>query len=191
MSPRTPDQWTRIRQEKRGIILETALELFARRGYHETTISLIAREAGISKGLVYNYFESKETLLAEIITEGMNELLQDIRIGDNPSFTKEMLQEYIHITFRKLEENTKFYQLFFSLIIQPRVLTIFREQFFSRILPLMKLLELYYAGQGAEDPEAKAYLFIAVLDGVGMDYIADREGYPLEKVKQLILNMFV
>jgi len=191
MSPRTPDQWTRIRQEKRGIILQTALELFATRGYHETTISLIAQEAGISKGLVYNYFDSKEALLAEIISEGMGELLQDLQVEDPKPFTKEKLQHYIHDTFRKLEENTKFYQLFFSLIIQPRVLTIFRENFFSQILPMMNLLEKYYADRGEDDPKAKTYLFVAVLDGVGMDYIADREGYPLEKVKQLILKMFI
>ena len=191
MSPRSSDQWDRIREEKRGIILETALELFANRGYHGTTISTIAKEAGISKGLIYNYFDSKETLLFEIISRGMTELTRDLDVSGSEPLTEEKLHNYIEITFHKLKINTKFYQLFFSLIIQPQVLTLFQENFFSQILPMMNLLEKYYAGKGEDEPKAKAYLFVAVLDGVGMDYIAGAEEYPLEKIKEMILKMFV
>ena len=60
MSPRTPQQFEEIREEKMTLIMDIALEHFANEGYHTTTINHIARHAGISKGLMYNYFESKE-----------------------------------------------------------------------------------------------------------------------------------
>ena len=71
MSPRTPKQFEEIREEKKTLIMDVALEHFANEGYHNTTINHIAKHAGISKGLMYNYFESKEELLAEIINRSM------------------------------------------------------------------------------------------------------------------------
>ncbi|MEA3445052.1 MAG: TetR/AcrR family transcriptional regulator, partial [Bacteroidota bacterium] len=73
MSPRTKEQFETIREERREQILQVALELFANEGLN-TPISKIAKEAGISKGLVYNYFESKEELLREVALSGMKEI---------------------------------------------------------------------------------------------------------------------
>ncbi|MCD6201977.1 MAG: TetR/AcrR family transcriptional regulator [Bacteroidales bacterium] len=190
MSPRTSDQWNAIRQEKRQVILDTALTLFAQGGYHETPISLIAKEAGVSKGLIYNYFESKESLLNEIVSLGLDELIKELKMEGNACFTKEQLVRYIDITFLKLQENPKFYQLFLSLFTQPRVLSIFQDKFFNQILPLLILLEKYYEAKGKEDPKAQAYLFMAVLDGVGMDFIANREHFPLAEIKKLVIEIF-
>ena len=51
-------------------IMETALQLFASKGYGQTSIALIAREAGVAQGLMYNYFDSKEALLLAIMEQG-------------------------------------------------------------------------------------------------------------------------
>ena len=55
--------------------MDVALEHFANEGYHATTINHIAKHAGISKGLMYNYFESKEALLKAIIHKSVTEVL--------------------------------------------------------------------------------------------------------------------
>ena len=57
MAPRTEEQYKEIRQEKRQLIMNTALELFALHGYESTTINQIAKNANISKGLLYNYLK--------------------------------------------------------------------------------------------------------------------------------------
>src|SRR5512146_1450712 len=74
MSPRSPRQFQEIREEKMALIMDVALEHFANEGFYRTTISHIARHAGISKGLMYNYFESKEALLKAIIHRSVNEI---------------------------------------------------------------------------------------------------------------------
>ena len=74
MSPRTEKQYEQIREQKRALILETALRLFADEGFHSTSISKIAKGAGISKGLMYNYFGSKEELLKDIVISGISNL---------------------------------------------------------------------------------------------------------------------
>ena len=108
MSPRTSGQWEKIRQGKREAILDAALKLFANRGYYNTPISLIARDAGISKGLIYNYFDSKETLLYEIISAGMNDLLSDLQYQEEKTFSREELVRYVEISFEKIKKTVVF-----------------------------------------------------------------------------------
>ncbi len=61
--------------DKRRTILEAAIRVFARQGYHATRVSDIADEAGVAYGLVYHYFRSKEAVMAELFTERWSLLL--------------------------------------------------------------------------------------------------------------------
>jgi len=67
--PRTEKQFEEIREFRKAMIMDVALELFANEGYYPTSISKIASKAGISKGLMYNYFKSKEVLITVMILE--------------------------------------------------------------------------------------------------------------------------
>ena len=49
--------------DKRRLILDAAIRVFARRGFHHCRVSDVADEAGVAYGLVYHYFESKEEIL--------------------------------------------------------------------------------------------------------------------------------
>lgn len=61
MSPRSNEQLDELREQRKAEILEAALALFARQGFHNTSIEQIRKKAGVSKGLIYNYFEKKRT----------------------------------------------------------------------------------------------------------------------------------
>jgi AcrR family transcriptional regulator len=50
-------------EEKRRLILDAAVRVFARKGYHTSRVGDIAEEAGVAHGLLYHYFSSKEELL--------------------------------------------------------------------------------------------------------------------------------
>ena len=67
--PRTRAQFEAIRQESRERILDAALRLFARYGYAATPVRRIAEEAGVSQGLLYNYFDGKESLLRALFEQ--------------------------------------------------------------------------------------------------------------------------
>ena len=66
MCPRTSEQFEDIRESKRRRIMDAAIDCFATTGYHAVSISDLAKHAGISKGLMYNYFSSKDELLKSI-----------------------------------------------------------------------------------------------------------------------------
>jgi len=60
--PRNLERDIQLREDRKKHILKTALPLFVANGLQGTTISEIAKAAGMSKGLIYNYFESKVEL---------------------------------------------------------------------------------------------------------------------------------
>jgi AcrR family transcriptional regulator len=73
---------TRPVVDKRRVILDAAVRVFARQGFHACRVSDIADEAGVAYGLVYHYFQSKDQVLDTLFLERWNVLLQAIRETD-------------------------------------------------------------------------------------------------------------
>lgn len=61
--------------DKRRAILDAAIRVFARQGFHSARVSDVASEAGVAYGLVYHYFDSKDQMLNELFTERWSLLL--------------------------------------------------------------------------------------------------------------------
>src|SRR4030043_1524521 len=125
MSPRTPQQFKEMRAEKMTLIMDVALEIFANEGYYRTTISHIAWRARMSKGLMYNYFESKEALLKAIIHKSVNEIYQYLDIDRDGFLSEEEFQFFIRKINVLLKEKKYFWRLLMQLLMQNDV----REQF--------------------------------------------------------------
>jgi AcrR family transcriptional regulator len=68
--------------DKRRMILDAAVRVFARQGFHTCRVSDIADEAGVAYGLVYHYFKSKDQVLDTLFLERWNVLLEAIRQTD-------------------------------------------------------------------------------------------------------------
>ncbi len=95
-----PDRTT-AQEEKRRLLLEAAVRVFARKGYHASRVGDIAEEAGVAHGLIYHYFESKEDVLRAVFRETWRELIATIRsveqAGDAPP---EQLRKVAEILLR-------------------------------------------------------------------------------------------
>ena len=73
--------------DKRRAILDAAITVFARQGFHSARVSDVAAEAGVAYGLVYHYFDSKDQMLNELFSERWALLLeasQEMRRSDAP-----------------------------------------------------------------------------------------------------------
>jgi TetR/AcrR family fatty acid metabolism transcriptional regulator len=62
-------------EEKRRLILDAAVRVFARKGYHTCRVGDIAEEAGVAHGLLYHYFVSKEEVLETVFRDTWTEVL--------------------------------------------------------------------------------------------------------------------
>jgi TetR/AcrR family fatty acid metabolism transcriptional regulator len=82
MSPgRAPAQRAKA-PDKRRLILDAAVRVFARQGFHACRVSDIADEAGVAYGLVYHYFASKDEVLDTLFLERWRVMLELIREVD-------------------------------------------------------------------------------------------------------------
>ena len=116
-----------MREEKKTLIMDVALEHFAGVGFHATTINHIARHAGISKGLMYNYFKSKEELLAQIIGRSVNEVFIHFDPDRDGFLSDEEFELFIRKLTTSLREKRLIWRLFFQMMMRKEV----REKFLA------------------------------------------------------------
>ena len=190
MSPRTPDLFHEIRETTKQKIVDAALELFAEAGFHTTSISQIASKAGISKGLMYNYFESKEELLKEIVFEGIEYITQSFDPNHDGILTKEELLLFIDESFEQIKIHRNYWKLYFSIMMQAPIMTLFGEELMSKLGSYFLMISAYFQEQKYEDPVAEMRFFSAMLDGIAMNYVMDPEEFPLDAIKQRIIKMY-
>jgi AcrR family transcriptional regulator len=74
----TKERREREKEERRQSILRAAREVFFEHGFHRATVDNVAGRAEVSKGTVYLYFESKETILAHLLLVGLDELVGEL-----------------------------------------------------------------------------------------------------------------
>jgi AcrR family transcriptional regulator len=67
-----------VTADKRRLLLDAAVRVFARKGFHSARVGDIAEEAGVAHGLLYHYFSSKDEVLATIFRETWSELLSAV-----------------------------------------------------------------------------------------------------------------
>lgn len=104
MSPDDAQRQRRDPEATRGAILQAAERLFLDRGFAETPISAIAREAGVTKSLIHHHFGSKESLWAELKEERFRTYFEAQRtMLERSEGTLELLRESIQRYFRFLQ----------------------------------------------------------------------------------------
>jgi len=88
-------------EEKRRQILDAAVRVFARTGYHDSRVGDIAKDAGVAYGLVYHYFESKDAVLEAVFREAWGRLLEALNnIERSPHTAPEQLRLVTKIVLR-------------------------------------------------------------------------------------------
>ena len=190
MSPRTEKQFEEMRKEKRTLIMEAALEVFAEKSFLGASVSKITKKAGVSKGLLYTYFENKEDLLRKIILEGFDEFVQVFDPNKDGVLTEDEFTFFIDETFSVLKKDIHFWKLYFSIISQPAVMELVKDELLEFINPLIETLVKYYELKGIKNPMAHARLLGAVLDGVSLNYMVDPVSFPVEDIKKIIIDKF-
>jgi len=129
MAPRTERQFNEIREEKRSLIMDTALMQFAREGFHFTTISDIAKHAGISKGLMYNYFRSKEELLSAIIKRSVVDIYQNLDPNRDGILSEDEFELFVRQLADLLIKKRTIWMLLFQMMMQNEVREVFVRDF--------------------------------------------------------------
>jgi AcrR family transcriptional regulator len=209
MSPRSSAKFEEMREEKKALIMNTALEHFSNVGYHATTITHIARHAGISKGLMYNYFKSKEDLLTAIMNRSVAEIYEYFNPDHDSHLTPEEFEMFIRKVFMVLHEKRQFWKLLFRIMMQPGVyerlfgeasgsLNISGRPFREYTDNMMMLLVGYFRKKGESagsdyDPMTDLLMFINAVKGFALTSIFSEEQYQgeyFEKVTDALIKRY-
>ncbi len=188
MCPRTSEQFEAIRQEKTKLILDTALELFAEKGFHQTSIADITRKAGISKGLIYNYFESKDEVLKSIIQTGYDAAYNNLDLNGDHTLAKEEFIHFLQITFRSVRENPKFWKLYSALVMQPEILDLVKIEYSQKALDIQKLFLNFIKKSGSISPENDLIAISSLIKGAHLILITAPDYFQEGQFEDTIID---
>jgi TetR/AcrR family fatty acid metabolism transcriptional regulator len=188
------------KESKRQEILNVALRVFARNGIANTKMTDIAREAGIGKGTIYEYFESKEDLFLGTFTLFMFQFDQRIKeFLEDESDPVKQLQGVFDLCYRifALEAEE------FGMIMMEYWAEGVRRQD-EEVLGVLDLKVIYdkyrlffidIIRQGIQkdvfkpvDPELLASSLIALLDGLFLQFVLERSAFPLKSAYDAALD---
>ena len=180
MSPRTQEQFEEMRETRREQIMNAALELFAREGYANCSISRLANHTGISKGLMYNYFDSKEALLVNIIEEGLSDIMAFFDPDQDGILTTEELAGFVRKVIRSIRDNQQFWILYINIVFQPRVKELLAGKPFNSVMDQFgPMMMNYFEEQGFENPALEMLTFSALIEGFGVLVVYGESAYDL------------
>jgi AcrR family transcriptional regulator len=189
MTPRTSQQFEDIRAKKRGLIINTALKLFADNGYHSTPISKIAKDAGISKGLIYNYFESKEDLIISI----MDLFIEKSGLLLNPNcdneISNEEMENFFSLMIDSMRNDNELWKLQFQLSMQKEVFQIIKARMHTGSSLKHQQLIYKYFEERFTKPAEEMLLFSSMIKGFSLQYVFAPDIFTEEMINGFINRM--
>ncbi len=174
-----------LRERSKAAILQAAMQLFAQKGYEKTSISAIAQAAGVAKGLVYNYFQSKEHLLEEVVLYGLQQMAHTLE-GIEEATPAGMMDIIVEQTCQALESQIEFWKLYIALVTQVHAYERMRHIFENMMQGAMQTIRPILERLGVQNAEYHAKSFAATLDGMAIHYIFFGDAYPLRQVGEAV-----
>ena len=183
-------------EERRAAILESALAVFSARGYHLASIDDIAREAGISKALIYEHFSSKLELYANLLEDQAGELFARLAaaVGEVES-GEARLATGLSAFFGFVEERRDAWRILFREAADPEVAAVL-DRLVAEVTAVVATLI-------AEDPGARsrvesqadrdqairllAQMLVGAVQAVA-NWWADHREVPRERVLEIAMD---
>jgi TetR/AcrR family fatty acid metabolism transcriptional regulator len=188
-------------EEKKGLILNSAVRVFSQKGFHRCRISDIANEAGVAYGLVYHYFENKQEILHTIFEKNWGLLTKVIdtveeQTDDLPKklllITSFMLDAYklapdiIQVMVMEIARSSKFLK-------KPKIEAF--EKAFNRLARILSHHQETGEIAGDLEPKFLAYCFFGILELILTGYLLGtlqpKDGEKHEAFKIRLVEIFL
>ena len=171
--------------ERRRTVLERAARLFAGRPYGELSMSRIAREAGISKALLYHYFPSKRALFQATLRQAAEEL--EARTEPDPSLPPfEQLAHSVDAYLAWIELHADAYRALMSSLGEPDVRDMVED---VRTRTAERILAGIAPGGATPAMRAAVFGWLWFMDGACLEWLAAGEP-DRERMSELLLATF-
>ena len=171
--------------DKKETILQTALQLFAEDGFDKTSTSKIAKQAGVSEGLIFRHFKNKDGLLQSLIKNGEEKtkaLFRPILFEIDP---ENIIRKTIYLVL-EIRENEEIFQVW---KLEYKTKWAKEEYGAHKMEPLRFALTAAFQNLGFVNPKQESLWLIIQLDGlVTRLYLQD--DFDLEGMSQFIWDKY-
>lgn len=130
------------REEMQRGILNAAMQVYAKKGYHAATIADVAKEAGLGKGTLYLYFKNKEAIAISMVERHFKGM-EDRFFGQKMPGTLDEFADNLSKTMNIPDEQSKFIRVFFE-VFGPSFAS---DTFSAKVASFFDKLGAHYAGQ--------------------------------------------
>ncbi len=137
------------REEMQHGILDAAMQVYAKKGYHAATIADVAKEAGLGKGTLYLYFKNKEAIAISMVERHFKGM-EDRFFGQKMPGTLEEFADGLSKSMEIPDGQSQFVRVFFE-VFGPSFAS---ETFSEKVASFFDKLGAHYAGQIAHLQEA-------------------------------------
>lgn len=189
MSPRSQEKFETQRTASKKKITDSALDLFCTKGYSNTTVRMIAEEADVSLGLMYNYFKSKEEMLLHILGETSGVLASIFVDHPDPKIKFEMtIRNFITMLLSQKQKLRFLTQLGLDQLHYTEANTMTRNRYQASVAQFAEMLTAIGYTSSAKQ---EAYLLVATLDGLAFELLLMDDLPHLEQTFKHLINRYI
>ena len=183
---------------KRDLILDAAFQVFRTKGYHNAKIQTIAKEAGIGKGTVYEYFSGKQEIFEESFIRYIERGYLEVRgIFDSELPFKEKLAKFLKYKYNRITVHTSLAEIFFAQgdLISKRIKDVFFKNMGRHTMDIIALIE-QGIGEGLIRKNVDSEIACSCIMGLSNHYLGMmmfKEGVELpdyEYIVDQVLEIF-
>lgn len=189
MSPRTSKQFKEIRESSKENILQSALTLFSSKGFFNTSIRQIAKKANISTGLLYNYFNSKEELLTEIVNNSFETInkKEDVERDINAKIS---IENIIGHFFKLIRKRQDVIRMMAQIGLQSKEFNFVNNLLIKKYESEVEKLTTHFNNLSFENSKIEASILMATLDGVLFQTLVLGNVIPLNEIERELKNKY-
>jgi TetR/AcrR family fatty acid metabolism transcriptional regulator len=165
-------------EDKRRLLLQAAVRVFARKGYHAARVGDIAEEAGVAYGLLYHYFDSKEEVLRNVFRETWRALIATIKSveesGDPPP---EQLRKVAEILLRSWRREPDLVRVLVLEVTRSGHLAGEMDEIVASFAAIQEIVERGQADgtiRADIDPRLASYVFYGAVDELLTGWVLGR-----------------
>lgn len=185
--PRSPAQNEALRVATRERLLATALELFARDGYRETTVRRIAERAGVATGLLYAHFAGKQALLQALFERSLDDVDRSFALAEAADGPRERLGALVRGAVAIVREHIEFWRLSYAVRTQPGVMAALGPALDGWVEHIVGTLGRHLAALGSPDPTHDALALFTQIDGLCQQFTLAPGDFPVEAVAERVI----
>ena len=194
MSPRSAAANRQLRETAREKLLSSSIRVFAAKGFHGASMEDVAATAGVSKGLVYVYFRSKEELFVHALRSRVQHLFEIGTAIDPALPPRQRLDALLAAAVDRVRREPDVFRLYLAMSLEKELAPVARSTLRALEAPMGRYLAVFrgiFSDAGSPDPDLDALTFRTAVLGLLLRLVRGIEELPVERMVERLADAFM